>query len=77
MRTYYAFGILLFLLILGVGLGRAYAIYGHPPQWQGCGIGSSVFIIALILSAVIHDQPVGQGSAPGAEALPCPARAGV
>jgi len=54
MRTVYSFGILVFLVIFGVGLGIAYAMHGSHPHWQSYGIGTVAFVIAVIVSSAIN-----------------------
>jgi regulator of protease activity HflC (stomatin/prohibitin superfamily) len=44
---------LLFVAVIGVGLGLAYAMHGVAPDWLSCTVGGLALLLAAILSSAL------------------------
>ena len=54
MRTPSAFPILVFIVILGIGVGLAYAVYGILGYVKSAWIGACTFVIAVVVASAIR-----------------------
>ncbi len=54
MRTPSAFPVLVFIVILGIGAGLAYAVFGTADYLESAWIGACTLVIAVIVSSAIR-----------------------
>jgi regulator of protease activity HflC (stomatin/prohibitin superfamily) len=53
MKSKSLFGVFIFVIILGVGLAAAYAVYGVSNTGESATIAASAFVLALLISSAI------------------------
>ena len=53
MKSKSLFGVFIFVIILGVGLAAAYAVYGVSNTGESATIAASAFVLALLISSAV------------------------